>query len=84
MKYLKIISIILNVIVILAAIGTLLFFWLYIPYQNKVYQSGISYAVTQILYQVKQSGSVNLNGVELILKPQVVTPVTTPTVTPKK
>ena len=62
----KIILIILNIIVIVLAIATILYFWGYKALENNLTQKGFNIAISQITQSIQLTGQVQINK-DLIL-----------------
>jgi len=69
-KYIKIISIVLNVLVVLLALGVLGYYLGWKKVETKLRQEGFNVAINQIVQTVKQTGEVNF-GNNLILIPKI-------------
>ena len=67
-KIIKIVSIILNVSVILVAIGTVGYFWGYKQLETNLLQKGFNIAVSQIIQQINQTGEVQLSQDLILIK----------------
>jgi len=67
-KIIKIVSIILNVSVILVAIGTVGYFWGYQKLEANLIQKGFNIAIGQIIQSVQQTGQVQIGDIILIQK----------------
>ncbi len=73
-KYIRIISIVINISVVVAAIGTIGYFWGYKQLEVNLLQKGFNLAVGQIVQAVQQTGSVQLDKDLILIKKANVMP----------